>query len=330
MPISDFATCEMKALTAGIKDEARRLGFSACGVARAERLDDEAAHLDRWLNEGRHGEMKYMERGIDLRVDPSTLVEGAKSVIVVACNYYSDKRQAPDAPIISKYAYGSDYHHVIKAKLHRLLSFIRLERSEVQGRAFVDSAPVLEKAWAQRSGIGRTGKNGNVIIDRQGSFHFLAELIVTVELEYDAPATSNCGACSRCIAACPTGAIVEPYVVDARKCLAYLTIEYKGELPEELRASFEGRMFGCDICQDVCPYNIRFARDNREPEFAPVPELMNKTKDEWNALAEEDFARLFAKSAVKRAGYRGLKRNIRFLSGEGGGFNEKNDITKPN
>ncbi|MDR2466107.1 MAG: tRNA epoxyqueuosine(34) reductase QueG [Prevotellaceae bacterium] len=316
----------MKEFTAEIKRRALMLGFSACGVARAERLDDEAGRLDRWLDEGRHGEMNYMERRRYLRVDPSALAEGAKSVIVVACNYYSDKRQAADAPVVSKYAYGNDYHQVIKAKLNRLLAFIRGERSEAGGRAFVDSAPVLEKAWAQRSGIGRLGKNGNVIIDGQGSFHFLAELIVTIELEYDAPAASNCGACTRCMSACPTGAITEPYVVDARKCLAYLTVEYRGELPEELRRSFAGRMFGCDICQDVCPHNIRFARANREPEFAPSPELLNKTKDEWNALDEEEFDRMFAKSAVMRAGYDGLKRTLRFLSGEEGGDSERKTI----
>jgi epoxyqueuosine reductase len=316
----------MKALTAEIKRYALQLGFSACGVARAERLDDEAGRLDRWLNGGCHGEMNYMERGRDLRVDPSALVEGAKSVITVACNYYSDRRQTADAPIVSKYAYGNDYHQVLKAKLNSLLAFIHDERGEVRGRAFVDSAPILEKAWAQRSGIGRPGKNGNIIIDRQGSFHFLAELIVTIELEYGTPAASNCGACTRCMVACPTGAITEPYVIDARRCLAYLTVEHRGELPEELRHRFAGRMFGCDICQDVCPYNIRFARANREPGFAPSPDLLNKTKDGWNALTEDEFNRLFAKSAMKRAGYRGLTRNIRFLSDGGDSSNARNDF----
>jgi epoxyqueuosine reductase len=297
-------------LSGKIKAEAYRLGFSACGIAGVMPLNNESEKLSKWLSSNYNGEMKYMENHFDMRLNPALLVEGAKSVISLAYNYYSSKKQVEGAPVISQYAYGTDYHIVIKEKLNLLLDFIRRERNDVEGRGFVDSAPVLEKAWAQQSGTGWQGKNGTVIITDKGSFHFLAELILNIELEYDNPATSKCGACVRCIESCPTGAIVEPYVVDARKCISYLTIELKDEIPDAFKGKLSGKAFGCDICQDVCPWNIRFSAENNEPMFAPSPDLLNKTKDDWNNLSEEEFLTLFRKSAVKRTKYSGLKRNI--------------------
>jgi epoxyqueuosine reductase len=297
-------------LSGKIKTEAYRLGFSACGIARVMPLETESGNLEKWLNSKYNGEMKYMENHFDMRLNPALLVEGAKSVISLAYNYYSSQKQVEGAPIISKYAYGQDYHTVIKEKLNRLFDFIRREQNEVEGRVFVDSAPILEKSWAQRSGIGWQGKNSSVIITNRGSFHFLAELILNIELEYDRPATAKCGACTRCIESCPTGAIVEPYVVDARKCISYLTIELKDKIPDAFKGKFAGRVFGCDICQDVCPWNIRYATENNEQMFVPSPDLLNKTNDDWINLSEEEFLTLFQKSAVKRTKYTGLKRNI--------------------
>jgi len=298
----------LQTLSGKIKTEASRLGFSACGIAAVTSLENDAEYLDKWLKSNYHGEMKYMENHFAMRSRPDQLVEGAKSVISLAYNYYSTKKQVPDAPIISKYAYGKDYHTVIREKLNCLLDFIRREGAD--GRGFVDSAPVLEKSWAQRSGIGWRGKNSNIIISGKGSFHFLAELILDVELEYDKPETGKCGTCVRCIESCPTGAIIEPYVIDARRCISYLTIELKTEIPDLLKEKLSGRVFGCDICQDVCPWNIRFAKENNEPTFNPSPDLLNKTKDEWTNLTEEEFNALFGKSAVKRTKYSGLMRNI--------------------
>jgi epoxyqueuosine reductase len=297
-------------LSEKIKTEAYRLGFAACGIAEIMPPENESEHVKRWLESQYNGEMKYMENHFAVRLDPARLLEGAKSVISLAYNYYSSKTQAESAPVISKYAYGVDYHIVIKEKLNLLLDFIRQEEKGTEGRGFVDSAPILEKYWAQRSGTGWRGKNSNVIITNKGSFHFLAELILNIELKYDAPATNKCGACVRCIESCPTGAIVEPYVVDARRCISYLTIELKGEIPDSFDGKFAGRMFGCDICQDVCPWNIRFANENAEPMFAPSPSLLDKTQTDWENLTEEEFLSLFGKSAVKRTKYSGLKRNI--------------------
>jgi epoxyqueuosine reductase len=298
-------------LSEKIKSEAYRLGFSACGIAEIMPLNNESEYLAEWLDSKYNGEMKYMENHFDMRLNPALLIDGAKSVVSLAYNYYSSKRQVADVPIISKYAYGVDYHVVIKKKLKRLLDFVRHERNDADGRGFVDSAPVLEKFWAQRSGTGWRGKNSNIIITDKGSFHFLAELILNIELEYDNPETSKCGACVRCIESCPTGAIVEPYIVDARKCISYLTIELKGEIPDAFKGKFAGRAFGCDICQDVCPWNIRYAIDNDEPLFAPSTTLLNKSKNDWNNLNEDEFLSLFRKSAVKRTKYSGLKRNIK-------------------
>ncbi|MDR0385771.1 MAG: tRNA epoxyqueuosine(34) reductase QueG [Prevotellaceae bacterium] len=298
-------------LSEKIKTEAYRLGFSACGIAEIKPLESESENMAKWLNSKYNGEMKYMENHFDGRLNPALLVDGAKSVVSLAYNYYSSQKQIEGTPVISKYAYGTDYHIVIREKLNRLLDFIRREQKNAEGRGFVDSAPILEKSWAQRSGIGWRGKNSNIIITNKGSFHFLAELILNIELKYDDPETGKCGSCVRCIESCPTGAIVEPYVVDARKCISYLTIEMKGEIPDSFKGKLAGRMFGCDICQDVCPWNIRFAADNSEPMFAPSPDMLNRTKEDWDNLSEDEFLLIFRKSAVKRTKYSGLKRNMK-------------------
>lgn len=297
-----------------IKQEAKKLGFLFCGISKAEFLEEEAPRLESWLKKDYHGQMKYMENHFDKRLDPRKLVEGAKSVISLALNYYTDERQeSQDAPKISKYAYGSDYHDVIKDKLKQLMEVIRAHIGDVHGRAYVDSAPVLDKAWAQKAGFGWIGKNANLLNKQFGSFFFLAELIVDVELEYDiAPTKDHCGTCTRCIDACPTDAIVGPYVVDGSRCISYLTIELKDEIPSEFKGKMGGWVFGCDVCQDVCPWN-RFSVLSREAAFKPSHELLNMTQSDWQDITEEVFAKLFKKSAVKRTKFAGLKRNISFL-----------------
>ena len=304
----------ISAYSALIKAEAQRLGFMFCGIAKAVFLEEEAPRLEAWLKAGMHGEMQYMENHFDKRLDPRLLVDGAKSVISLALNYYTDAGQTdPLAPKISKYAYGSDYHYVIKDKLKQLLNFIQQEIGEVNGRAFVDSAPVLDKAWAKKAGLGWVGKNTNLINKQSGSFFFLAELIVDLELEYDvAPTADHCGTCTRCIDACPTEAIVAPYVVDGSRCISYLTIELKNELPQEFKGKTDNWMFGCDICQDVCPWN-KFSVLHNEPAFEPHPELLGISKNDWEDITEETFQKVFKGSAVKRTKYAGLKRNIAFI-----------------
>jgi len=297
-----------------IKTEAKRLGFLSCGISKAEFLEEEAPRLERWLQQNMHGEMKYMENHFDKRLDPRLLVDGATSVISLLLNYYNPETQAdPTAPRISKYAYGKDYHFVIKSKLKELLAFIHDEIGEVNGRAFVDSAPVLDKAWAVKSGLGWMGKHSNVLTQKVGSFYFIAELIVDIDLEYDTPVTDHCGSCTACIDACPTQAITEPYVVDGSKCISYFTIELKGELPSEYAGKFDDWMFGCDVCQDVCPWN-RFSKPHREPLFDPNPELLSMQKKDWEEITREVFNDIFRKSAVKRTKFEGLKRNIAFLA----------------
>jgi len=285
-----------------------------CGIAKAGFLDEEAPRLEAWLKAGMHGEMQYMENYFDKRLDPRLLVDGAKSVISLALNYYTDAEQSdPLAPKISKYAYGTDYHHVIKDKLKQLLSFIHQQIGEVNGRAFVDSAPVLDKAWAKKAGLGWVGKSTNLINKQSGSFFFLAELIVDLELEYDiAPTADHCGTCTRCIDACPTEAIVAPYVVDGSKCISYLTIELKNELPQEFKGKTDNWMFGCDVCQDVCPWN-KFSVLHNEPAFEPHADLLGISKKDWEDITEETFQKVFKNSAVKRTKYTGLKRNIAFI-----------------
>jgi len=298
--------------TQSIKNEAKRLGFLSCGISKAEFLEEEAPRLEKWLNQNMHGEMQYMENHFDKRLDPSKLVDGAKSVISLLLNYYPEEAQNTNSYKLSKYAYGQDYHHVIKSMLRQLQEFISDEIGEVHGRAFVDSAPVLDKAWAAKSGLGWIGKHSNLLTQQTGSFYFIAELIVDLDLDYDSPVTDHCGSCTACIDACPTAAIVEPYVVDGSKCISYFTIELKNEIPNEFHGKFDDWMFGCDICQDVCPWN-RFSKPHSEPLFNPHPELLAMTKKDWEEITEDVFKKIFQKSAVKRTKYSGLKRNIKFL-----------------
>ena len=298
-----------------IKTEAKRLGFMDCRISKAGFLEEEAPRLEEWLANGSHGKMSYMENHFDKRLDPTKLVEGAKAVISLSLNYYStETRSDIDAPKISMYAYGRDYHKVIKAKLKALINYIHEEIGEVGGRAFVDSAPVMDKAWAVKSGIGWMGKHSNVLSKKTGSFYFISELILDLELSADSPVTDHCGKCTACIDACPTGAIIKPYVVDGSKCISYFTIELKDEIfPKEYHGKFDDWVFGCDICQEVCPWN-RFSKQHKEPDFYPHKDLLNLTKSEWKELTEDVFQKLFKGSAVKRTKYQGLKRNIGFLS----------------
>jgi epoxyqueuosine reductase len=298
--------------TNSIKAEAKRLGFLSCGISKSDFLEEEAPRLEKWLKNNMHGEMGYMANHFDKRLDPRLLVEGSKSVISLLLNYFPDETQVADSYKISKYAYGQDYHHIIKSKLKQLQEFITEEIGEVNGRAFVDSAPVLDKAWAAKSGLGWIGKNSNLLTQQVGSFYFIAELIVDIELEYDHMVTDHCGTCTACLDACPTQAIVEPYVVDGSKCISYFTIELKNELPIDVKGSFDDWMFGCDICQDVCPWN-RFSKPHKEPLFNPNPELLSMTKKDWEEITEDVFQKVFKKSAVKRTKFAGLTRNIDFL-----------------
>ncbi|MFL0088927.1 tRNA epoxyqueuosine(34) reductase QueG [Tenacibaculum maritimum] len=296
-----------------IKEQAKRLGFLDCGIAKATFLEEEAFGLEQWLANRFHGEMHYMENHFDKRLDPRLLVDGAKSVISLSYNYYPPKVQKEDSYKISKYAYGEDYHQVIKTKLRELLSLIHDEIGEVSGRAFVDSAPVLERAWAKKTGLGWTGKNTLLIQKQQGSFFFLAELIIDLELAYDDPfVTDHCGKCTRCIDACPTNAILPNSTVDGSKCISYVTIELKDQIPASFKDKMEGWMFGCDICQDVCPWN-RFSKAHSEPLFSPKEHLLEMTKRDWEEVTEETFRKVFKKSPVKRTKFSGLTRNIRFL-----------------
>lgn len=297
-----------------IRTEAQRLGFEFVGFARAQRLDEEARRLETWLKQGAHGKMGYMENHFDLRIDPTKLVPGATTVICLTFNYHNETLQSdPEAPKISQYAYGQDYHTVIKEKLRELLQFIQDEIGSVDGRCFVDSAPVMEREWAQRAGLGWNGRNTLTIHPKKGSLFFLAEIICDLPLLYDDPIRDHCGTCRRCIDACPTEAIApEGYWLDATKCISYLTIELRDEIPAAFKGKIDNWMFGCDVCQDVCPWN-RFSQQNTEPAFQPHPELLGLTKRDWLELTEETFSRIFKKSAVKRAKFTGLKRNIQFL-----------------
>lgn len=295
-----------------IKSEAQRLGFLSCGISKSGFLEEEAPRLEKWLNQNHHGEMEYMENHFDKRLNPNLLVDDAKSVVSLLLNYYPSQQQTENSYKISKYAYGQDYHFVIKEKLKELLFSIQSEVGEVSGRAFVDSAPVLDKAWAAKSGLGWIGKNSNLITKTIGSYYFIAELIIDLELEYDYATTNHCGTCTACIDACPTEAIVAPYVVDGSKCISYFTIELKDNLPSEMKGKFDDWMFGCDVCQDVCPWN-KFSKSHNEPLFNPNPELLSMTKKDWEEITEETFQKVFKNSAVKRTKFEGLKRNIHFL-----------------
>jgi len=290
------------------------LGFDHCGIARAEPLDEDARRLEKWLYKGYQGSMGYMEKYFDMRVDPSKLVPGARSVITLMMNYFPSESQPADAPKISKYAWGKDYHEVIREKLQSLLVQLREHIGEIQGRGFVDSAPVLERSWAQRSGLGWVGKNGNLINKQSGSFYFIATLITDLELEADDPfARDYCGTCTRCIDACPTGAILPDKVIDGSRCISYFTIELKDQLiPESMKGRFEDWMFGCDTCQDVCPWN-RFSKPHREEAFTPLPAVLNLSTREWEEMTEESFRKTFRDSPIKRAKYSGIRRNLDFI-----------------
>lgn len=300
-----------------IKAKAAELGFDFCGVSRAEFLEEEAPRLEDWLNRNRHGQMGYMANHFDKRLDPRKLMDGAKSVVSVLLNYYPEKRlpEGPDDYKLSKYAYGTDYHFVLKDKLKALLAFIQSDIGEVAGRAFVDSAPVMDKAWAARSGLGWIGKHSNLLNRDMGSFFFIGELILDLDLAPDGPVADYCGTCTRCVDACPTDAITEPYVVDGSKCISYFTIELKEAIPEEVRGKFENWVFGCDICQDVCPWN-RFSRPHTTPEFDLPPALQALTKSDWEEITEEVFREVFRRSPVKRTKLAGLQRNVGFVRGE--------------
>jgi len=295
-----------------IKEEAKRLGFLSCGISKAGFLEQEAPRLENWLKNNRNGQMAYMENHFDKRLDPTLLVDDGKSVVSLLLNYYPDSTQTDESFKISKYAYGKDYHFVIKDKLKEFLHSIQENIGEVSGRAFVDSAPVLDKAWAAKSGLGWIGKNSNLITQKVGSFYFIAELIIDLELEYDHAVTDHCGSCTACIDACPTQAIVAPYIVDGSKCISYYTIELKENLPEEMKGKFDEWMFGCDTCQDVCPWN-RFSKPHSEPLFNPNPDLLSFTKKDWIEITEETFKLVFKNSPIKRTKFDGLKRNIKFL-----------------
>lgn len=298
--------------------EAERMGFDACGIAQATALEEESAHVEQWLESDCEGEMGYLTRNKEKRYDPRLLVEGTKSIVTVLYNYYPKQRIGDsDRFKIAKYAYGADYHDVLKRKMHQLLEGIEAQTGKLEGtRLFVDSAPVLDRAWAVRCGLGFIGKNTTLIHPKKGSFFFIGHLFLPIELEGTGkPLTNRCGRCTKCLDACPSGALEAPFHIDARKCISYLTIEYKGSLAGIDPKTFNGWMYGCDICQDVCPYN-RFALPNKEPDFQPSERLIAMHDEDWESLSKEDFDALFKHSAVQRAGYEGLKRNIDFISEE--------------
>ena len=300
--------------TSFVKSTAHSLGFDYCGIAKAGKLEDEARYLEKWLQKGYHGTMGYMENYFDLRIDPTKLVPGAKSVITLLLNYFTEEQQNEAAPQISKYAYGNDYHEVIKAKLKTFLQILKENIGEIKGRGFTDSAPVLERSWAEKSGLGWVGKNGNLITKQTGSFFFIATLITDLELEPDNPFIKDyCGTCTKCIDACPTDAILPDKVIDGSKCISYFTIELKDLLiPEKMKGTFENKLFGCDICQDVCPWN-RFSKPTNEAGFTPLHEVLNFSKNDWEELTEESFKIIFRKSPLKRSKFEGIKRNLKFL-----------------
>ncbi|MBC7523783.1 MAG: tRNA epoxyqueuosine(34) reductase QueG [Flavobacterium sp.] len=295
-----------------IKSEAKRLGFISCGISKAGFLEDEAPRIENWLSKNQHGTMHYMENNFDKRLNPKLLVDDAKSVISLLFNYYPSEFQPLGSFKISKYAYGNDYHLVIKDKLKELLSSLQNDIGDVNGRVFVDSAPVLEKAWAAKSGLGWIGKNSNLITQKVGSFYFIAELIIDLDLDYDSPTSDHCGSCTACIDSCPTEAIIAPYQVDGSKCISYFTIELKENIPIEMKGKFDDWAFGCDVCQDVCPWN-KFSKPHNEPLFNTKPEILSFSKKDWIEITEDVFKNSFKDSAIKRTKIEGLKRNFEFL-----------------
>ncbi len=310
---------DIKKNTNIVKSAALQAGFSFCGIARAEELPDDARRLEAWLKAGMHGNMAYMEKYFDQRVNPALLVPGAKSVITLLLNYFPAQQQKEEAPRISKYAYGNDYHEIIREKLNGFLFAIREKIGNIEGRGFVDSAPVLERTWARRSGLGWIGKNGNLINKQQGSYFFIATLIADIALEYDdALAKDYCGTCTKCIDACPTEAILPGNIVNGSKCISYFTIELKDMLiPAEMKGRFDDWMFGCDVCQDVCPWN-RFSKPTSEPGFTPIPEVLNLSTTEWEAMSEESFRKIFKHSPLKRSKHKGIMRNVKFIQARPG------------
>ncbi|MCI5054561.1 MAG: tRNA epoxyqueuosine(34) reductase QueG [Flavobacteriales bacterium] len=297
-----------------VKQLASEYGFLQCGISKAAFLEEEAPKLEQWLNANYHGKMAYMANHFDKRLDPTKLVEGAKSVISLLYNYYPIQEQRTDTYKISKYAYGEDYHFVIKDKLKELVFQLEEQIGEINGRIFVDSAPVMDKVWAEKSGLGWIGKHTNLINPKEGSFFFIAEIISDLDLVPDGPIKDYCGTCTKCIDACPTEAIVAPYVLDGSKCISYFTIELKDEIPNDVKGKFEDWVFGCDICQDVCPWN-RFSKGHQEPLFEAKENLLEMSKEDWAQLDEDHFKKVFKKSAVKRTKYSGLMRNIEFVKG---------------
>ena len=298
-----------------IKHTASALGFDFCGIAKAIQLDDDARRLEQWLNNGMNGSMEYMQNHFDLRINPTLLVPGAKSVITLLLNYFPAQEQEIDSPKIAKYAYGNDYHDVIRLKLNEFFFRIKEKIGAINGRGFVDSAPVLERAWAQKSGLGWIGKNGNLINKKQGSFFFIASIIIDLELIYDNPLVKDyCGTCTKCIDNCPTEAILPNKVIDGSKCISYFTIELKDALiPDAMKGKFDNWLFGCDVCQDVCPWN-RFSKQTNEPGFKPIPEIINFNDKDWEELTEEKFKIIFKDSPVKRSKFNGIKRNLHFIN----------------
>lgn len=300
-------------ITIALKEEALRLGFSACGISKATFLEEEAPRLERWLKNNHHGTMSYMERNFDKRLDPRKLVPDSKSVVSLLYNYYTDRNQSdPKSPKIAMYALGEDYHFVIKRKLKKLLEHLQTTVGDVSGRVFVDSAPVMERQWAEKSGLGWIGKNTLLLNRKAGSYFFIAEMILDLELEFDGPTTDHCGTCTACIDACPTEAIYAPFKMDASRCISYLTIEYREEIPSEFKDKMENWAFGCDICQQVCPWN-KFTTHHKEPAFEPKQELMDFSENDWHEMTEQVFEKVFKDSPVKRTKFKGLKRNLAFL-----------------
>ena len=309
--------------TSLIKQWSLEAGFAYCGIARAVPLDEDARRLESWLNKGMNGSMQYMENHFDMRIDPSRLVPGARSVITLLMNYFPAQQQPQGPPRVAKYAYGKDYHEVIRSRMQEFLRRIRENIGEVNGRGFVDSAPVLERSWAVRSGLGWVGKNGNLLTKQGGSFFFIATMIVDLELDYDDPfARDYCGSCRKCIDACPTEAIGENKVVDGSKCISYFTIELKDMLiPDTMKGKFGDWLFGCDVCQDVCPWN-RFSTPTSEALFAPIPAILDFRKEEWEDLTQESFSKIFRDSAIKRARFGGIQRNLKFIGPQQDGTGE--------
>ncbi len=301
-------------LTNIIKGEAINLGFSFCSIAKVNSLDKEAIHLKNWLKNNYHGEMAFMENNLDKRINPELLFDNAMSIICVGLNYFTKENKTLDNYKIAKFAYGKDYHYIIKERLGKLINIIKKTFPDANARAFVDSAPVMDKAWAQRSGMGWMGKNTCLLNKKTGSFFFIGEIIIDLELEYDQLEKDHCGTCTKCIDACPTSALIAPYILDARKCISYLTIENKNEeLPVELKDYFHNNIFGCDICQDVCPWNIKFAKAHNDEDLKPIDAVLDFTKKDWEHLTQTDFKVLFKNTSLERTGYKRLMRNINFL-----------------